>query len=140
VSVGEEKVKVGERVTLRARLLDTNGDPIWQQSISYYFTNGTLLGSDYTDSQGIAEVDYIAEHTGTFQLQAKYVPVLAGVVGMTAYSGSESNTVTFTVPEELALEPLLLAAVAVVIVIVAIALLWRGRRSRAQPQRSSARP
>jgi len=133
LSVGEATAKVGDRVTLRARLVDTNGDPIWQQSISYYFTNGTLLGSDYTDSQGIAEVDYVAKQAGTFQFQAKYVPVLSGLVGMTTYSGSESDTVTLTVPEELAMQPLLLAAVAVVIIVAASALLWRRRRSHTQP-------
>jgi len=78
----------GKSVTITATLKDENGNPIQNVNIDFQLYDGSSwksIGSDTTDSSGVASVTYTPSSTGTFQVKAVFS-------GTTNYSQSTSTT------------------------------------------------
>jgi len=78
----------GKQTTITATLKDENGNPIQNANIDFQLYDGSSwksIGSDTTDSSGVASITYTPSSTGTFQLKAVFS-------GTTNYSQSTSTT------------------------------------------------
>jgi len=78
----------GKQTTIKATLKDENGNPIQNGDIDFQLYDGSSwksIGSDTTDSSGVASITYTPSSTGTFQLKAVFS-------GTTNYSQSTSTT------------------------------------------------
>jgi hypothetical protein len=116
-------VKIGDSCTITAKLVDGNGDPIANQTISFSVEN-TPIGSDNTDSSGNAVISYTASAVGTYVVSAAFD-------GTENYAPS-SETANLVVEsgeaaagESNALELGIIAVVAVVVIIALLILVKR---------------
>lgn len=62
---------IGDNVTINATLKDHNGNPLINKKIDFYL-NGVLIGSSYTNSTGIASINYLLTELGILNLTVKY--------------------------------------------------------------------
>ena len=77
--------KIGETVTLKARLTDSNSNPLGGKTVNFRIGNA-LIGSKETDSTGNAVINYrITVQAGTYTISAQYS-------GSSIYLPSNSTT------------------------------------------------
>jgi len=130
LSLNPPSVKIGDSCTITANLVDGNGDPIANQTISFSVEN-TPIGSDNTDSSGNAVMTYTANVVGTYVISAAfdgnadYAPSSA-TVNLVVKSGEVAAG------ESSALELGIIAAVAAVF-IIALLILVKSRGAKAPP-------
>lgn len=66
----------GKSCTMKATLKDENGSPIPNANVEFQLLASggtwTIMGSDITDSGGIASMDYMPSSIGTFQVRAVF--------------------------------------------------------------------
>ena len=83
----------GQSVTLKATLIDENGNPVQGMSIQFQMYDGTSwtnMSSANTDSNGVASISYIPSNTGSFQVKA----IFAGAIN---YASSQSTSANLNV-------------------------------------------
>jgi hypothetical protein len=83
----------GKPTTLKATLKDENGNPIQNANIDFQLNDGNswgAIGSDITDSSGVASIPYTPSSIGAFQVKAVFS-------GTTNYSQSTSTTGSLSV-------------------------------------------
>jgi hypothetical protein len=62
---------IGDNVTINATLRDHNGNPLINKSIDFYL-NDVLIGSSYTNQNGIASINYLLTEIGILNLRVNY--------------------------------------------------------------------
>jgi len=75
---------VGETVKLIAKLTNHAGNPISGATVNFYWANGTLIGSNTTDSSGIAIIYYTLAEEFNAMFYVSYS-------GNTTFNGSKSG-------------------------------------------------
>jgi hypothetical protein len=78
----------GKLITIKATLKDENENSIQNANIDFQLNDGSLwssIGSDITDSSGVASINYTPSKTGTYQVKAVFS-------GTSNYSQSLSTT------------------------------------------------
>jgi 5-hydroxyisourate hydrolase-like protein (transthyretin family) len=83
----------GQSVTLKATLIDENGNPVQGMSIQFQMYDGTSwtnMSSANTDSNGVASISYTPSSTGSFQVKA----IFAGAIN---YASSQSTSANLNV-------------------------------------------
>jgi predicted outer membrane repeat protein len=63
--------RIGETVNLTATLTDAYGTPMINRKVTFYI-NGTIVGSAYTDLDGVARLPYKATRIGNFSVNAYF--------------------------------------------------------------------
>jgi len=104
----------GKTTSISATLEDSNGNPIKGETITFKIIQGAAeetIGSDNTDSNGIATIIYNPPKAGEFKVKATYA-------GSSNYGASTSLEVNFTVAIEYT--PYIIIAVVIVVMIVAM--------------------
>lgn len=96
ISVDTSSTAVGSAVNVNGRLLDLNGDPLQDKSItlSYAVTDNTTwvpLGSGITNDSGEYEIQWVNTASGTFTLKAEWN-------GNEAYLGSSATATLSFLP------------------------------------------
>jgi len=124
-------VPVGKSTVVNAILTDEFGSPVKDELIDFYINVGGVsskVGSAYTNSQGIAFINYVFDKAGVFQLKATY-----SGASKVKYSGSDA-TATITVnplEEAITTRDIVLIALAVIGIAAVLLAKRRSRKSRA---------
>ncbi len=131
-TLSSSSVTKGQPVTISTQALSYTGAPLAGQTI-VFLVNGTQIGTNVTNSNGIA--------------MYKYTPSATGVLSVSAYAASNSSVsspsakLTVSSPTNYALYAIV-AVVIIVIVVVAVVLLTRkpSNKGGSQPQPAQQQP
>ena len=94
LSVSSGSISVGESVVLTAEVL-SGGEPVSGETVSFYDGN-TLLGTDETDSDGIATYTASSLGVGSHSLTASALDKSSSAVTVTV--NKLTSTITLSVP------------------------------------------
>ena len=94
LSVSSGSISVGESVVLTAEVLSA-GEPVSEETVSFYDGN-TLLGTDETDSDGIATYTASSLSVGSHSLTAEALDKSSSAVTVTV--NKITSTITLSVP------------------------------------------
>ena len=82
LSASSTSITVGQSVVLSAVVVDTDGEPLEDMSVSFY-RNGSSIGSDVTDSNGEAQLTVSTWSVGSFTVTAGAGGVSSNSVNVT---------------------------------------------------------